>query len=141
MWTRIAAVWLVIIGVGLWTLTAGADSAHEPGACPSQSWSQKTGPEQIWYKVVTACNDHPAEELNFRAWLQYYDWEDARWRDWWGLAGGGRLDTDFYAFSRYRDVLAYKGAACYRIRTHHYVLEWGKGSYSDGMSYSLSQCY
>ncbi len=141
MWTRIVAAWLVIIGIWLFTLSADASNEHESGACPGQSWSQKTGPDELWYKAVTACNDHPAEELNHSVFLQYYDWEGGHWEDWLIAFVGSSLNDDFYATSRYQDVLSYGGAACYRLRTHHFILEQRKFLYSEGVSYSPSQCY
>ncbi|OGO52188.1 MAG: hypothetical protein A2148_02900 [Chloroflexi bacterium RBG_16_68_14] len=138
----------LLLLVGL-LVVAGVEAAdqHADDACPAQSWSLKTEPEQFWFKVVTACNDHPAQELEHIVFIQYFDWSAGQWVDhpgWpppFGTFGGSRLNTDFYGSSRYRQVTAYGGYACYRVRTKHWVIEWSKNWYREDESYSLGQCY
>lgn len=137
-------LWLIgclLVGVILLTSSVLAADEHEAQACPIQSWSQKTGPNEFWLKILTACNDHPAAELTHTGWLQYYDWDDLRWRSLLMAIGGGRNDTDFFAQSRFRPVLEFGGMACYRVKTNHFVIEWYKDTYAEGTSYSTQQCY
>lgn len=111
-----------------------------------QTWDEKTGPEQIWWKTVTACNDFPADILQHQVYLQWFNWDSLTWedKDWqvypFGIFGGDRLNTDFYATSRYRTVDDYLGAYCWRIRVRHWVIEYTKGMW-DGTSYSGGECY
>ena len=124
-----------------------ASGEHEPGACPMQSWDNKTGPNEIWWKAVTACNDHPAEELQHSVFLQEFDWNTWTWREEYiyPIRWRSRDDADWIANSDFREVEPGGGLACYRIRTHHFVVEWSKGNppplIEGKNSYSLAQCY
>lgn len=138
---RLALVTCLLLAGALLAGTVLASNEHEAGACTAQSWSQNTGPNEFWWKVVTACNDHSASELTHNTYLQYYNWDASAWRDRLLIFGGSRLWADFYGVSRFRVVPAFNGAACYRIKTRHLVIEWYKGGYSDVTTYSTEQCY
>lgn len=118
-----------------------ADAEHGEGACTGQSWSLNTGAGQFWWKVVTLCNDEPASEIAHNIRLQYFDWDSYTWRTSLVIFSGSLLWVDFYATSRFRNVPSFNGMACYRIETYHRIIEWWKGAYSDGTSYSMQQCY
>lgn len=127
----------------LWAGWALASSGHADGACPAQSWARKTGATELWWKVVTACNDHPAQELQHGVNLQIYTWGTATWHDieLVPIYYESQLNASWVATSRFRQVIPYLGIACYRIRTHHFVDEHTKGLHADGDSFSLQYCY
>ena len=129
-----------------------ASTDHIAGSCPAQSWASQSGPTELWWKAITACNDHQASELQHAIYVQVYDWDGAVtcepetlpcWRDTTGIAvfSGSNYESWFLATSRYRQVTPYQGLACYRIRTHHFIVEPQKGLMSDGNSYSTQHCY
>ena len=120
-----------------------AANDHAAGACPAQSWDSKAGPDQFWWKALTSCNDHDAQELQHGINLQWFDWDDSLWKDRYVSPTflESSLNTDFLAESRYRTVDTYYGLLCYRIRTYHSVFEHTKGFRSQGNSYSWSRCF
>lgn len=143
--TLIALLFL-LLALGL-TVPVWANDAHAPGACPAQSWDQKTGPTTLWWKALTACNDHPADEIQHSVFLQQFDWNSWTWSEeyLWAIYWTSQYDTDWVAVSRYREVEEDGGYGpgynCYRIRTHHFVVEWDKRLMSDGNSHSWGWCY
>lgn len=140
--SRLLIALLLLLGL-LLVGQVWASGEHEPGACPMQSWDNKTGPNEIWWKTVTACNDHPAEELNHSVWLQEFDWNSWTWSEekMWPIYWEAHDNTDWSAASRYREVEPGGGLKCYRIRTAHFVVEWSKMFVDNKNSYSLGQCY
>jgi hypothetical protein len=140
------ALGLLLVGLLLYE-TVWASGGHAVGACFGQSWDNKTGPDEIWWKTVTACNDHPAEELQFSVDFQTFNWDDWTWH--------GRVSpifwhtsvnpSSFLADSGYRTVDPGGSMACYRIRVVHFAVEWTKGGLNnlslEAHSVSWGECY
>lgn len=141
MSVRLALIACILLIGAVLASSVLADDEHGENACTGQSWSQETGPNEFWWKVVTTCNDDVASEVAHSIRLEYYDWDDNTWRTSLLIFSGSRLWVDFYATSRVRTVPDFHGMACYRIRTYHRIIEWWKDMYSDGTSYSTEQCY
>lgn len=119
-----------------------AETLHGMDACPMQSYDQKTGPTTMWYKLVTACDDHPAQEIYHNVRLQVFDWDDWEWDETFNpIFAESQYNVDWSAASRFREVEAFQGLLCYRIRSHHYVIEGDKGYYTDASTYSWGDCY
>lgn len=136
----------ILLSLAVLSLSVGlvwAASDHGERACPAQSWDQKTGPSEIWWKAYTGCNDFPADLLQHQVYMQVWDWDEARWREMviFSIFVSGADNASYLANSRYREVTPYLGIACYRVRVRHWVIEYEKGMQSKGDSYSLGQCY
>jgi len=135
-----AALTLLLAGLFLYE-TVWADADHAEGACFAQSWDQKTGPAEFWWKSATGCNDHPAGVLAFDLQLYRFDWN--LWR-YYGLAqryGETQYYESFAGASRYWAVEENGGMYCYRIQTYHFIEEPMKGLSDEGDSYSSGECY
>ena len=140
---RVAILLVLLLGV-LVAAEVLAAGDHAAGACPVGSWDNKTGANEIWWKAVTSCTDHPAEELVHDICLQVFDWNTWAWRDryvWGVIFGESSYNSGFIAESRFRTVEDYRGLLCYRIRTYHRVIEHSKRLLGEGYSYSLGQCF
>ncbi len=143
-WSLIALL-ILLFAYGL-VEQVWASGAHDYHACPEQSWDEKTGPSQFWWKTVTACNDHPAQELNYEGYLQKFVWTSP-WSGYWrdsvlDIYGGAEFDSSWAAQSGFRPVEgAGGGLTCIRVRTHHFIVEWRKFWYRESDSYSWGQCY
>jgi hypothetical protein len=139
---RLILLLVALLALAAFVRVVDAASDHADGACPVASWTNKTGPTTLWWKTVTACNDHISGELQHNVHVQIWDWDELRWKDvTFAVFVGSEYDVWFMGTSRYREVTPYGGAACYRIRTHHFVVEAEKYLMADGDSFSLQHCY